>query len=498
MDPTIKKGETNTSPAGATVASAPETLPPGFMVDQYQITGILGRGGMGTVYSGIQPVIGKQVAIKVINREFSGNPEVVARFIQEARAVNQARSRYIVDIFGFGELPDGCHYCVMEHVEGQVLEDLLREQRGHLPLPRALEILRGITAGLASAHAMNIIHRDLKPGNILVPSGPEQVSAKLLDFGIAKMASEPGEATPMTRTGAVFGTPAYMAPEQIRAQQVDTRTDIYALGVIMFQLFTGELPFEAVAFIDLVNKHLNDAPPDPSTLRSGLPVQLRDLVLQCLKKDPDQRPESVEQVAAALEVQATAATLPAHEPPPATSPLPPGDPQATHHRPRRAALLLVALIPLLLVGAWLLMPDHNGTLVEPKPAAAPAPNPEPERVVENVQPAADSQPRRQPDLKVGPSQPAPGPDARKPKKRNRKPAARAAAPAVVSAPDLGPPPPAPDLRPPPKPEPERVVENVQPAADSQPRRQPDLKVGPSQPAPKKKPAPAQEEVPFGF
>ena len=386
-------GESSADAGGAPRAYSMETLPPGTMVDQYEVTGILGRGGMGTVYSGIQPVIGKQVAIKVINREFSGNPEVVARFVQEARAVNQAHSRFIVDIFAFGAQVDGSHYYVMEHVNGRALEEELQGKDGVMPMPQALAILRCVTSGLAAAHAMEIVHRDLKPGNILVVKEEGKVSAKLLDFGIAKIMGEPGEAGPMTRTGAVFGTPAYMAPEQIRAQEVDARTDIYALGVIMFQLFTGTLPFEADAFIDLVNKHLSEPPPDPAALRPGLPSQLRDLILKCLEKDPARRPASVQEVAAALELPATAATLPAvsqahpetvavaSRTPAATSPLMQTPAKgSTEERPggRRRLLLLLGLLPILAASVWLYLPGPSEQGA-PMPAAATLPPDRPQR-----------------------------------------------------------------------------------------------------------------------
>ena len=479
------------------MVSSMDTLPPGTMVDQYEVTGILGRGGMGTVYSGVQPVIGKQVAIKVINREFSGNPEVVARFVQEARAVNQAHSRFIVDIFAFGVLADGCHYYIMEHVNGRALEEELQEHNGPLPLPQALAILRCVTSGLAAAHAMEIVHRDLKPGNILVLREEGGVSAKLLDFGIAKIMGEPGEAGPMTRTGAVFGTPAYMAPEQIRAQAVDQRTDIYALGVIMFQLFTGQLPFDAVAFIDLVNMHLSQPPPDPAALRPGLPTQLRDLILTCLQKDPANRPATVEEVAAALALPATAPTLPAVSAtlpvgsltPPAASPLA----QAPHETlatdaPRRGWSLysLLALIPALLVGGWFLF----STSPDPKPAPAP------ETQIPTPNPAPAPAPAPAPETRN--PKPAPAPETRTPKPK----------PSIKkhkSQPDLGPPPPTPDLRPAlrpdlPPPPPAKAAPKVKapppPAAE---KNKAPYRPGPApEPSPAPKPAKHEEEVPFGF
>jgi serine/threonine protein kinase len=272
-------------------------LEPGTMVGEYQITGLLGTGGMGSVYAGVQPVIGKKVAIKVLLRELATNPQVVNRFQQEARAVNQAQSRFIVDIFSFGELPDQRQYFVMEYLEGQSLRHFLRERKA-LDFDEAFSILSCVCRGLIAAHNKGIIHRDIKPENIVVSTEEDgALTAKLLDFGIAKLqsgeGSQPGFAT---RTGAAMGTPYYMSPEQCRGSGVDHRTDIYALGIIMFEMFTGALPFNARSYIDLVNKHLYASPPSPSKLRNNISPVLEGLILRCIGKDPAERPDSVEQV----------------------------------------------------------------------------------------------------------------------------------------------------------------------------------------------------------
>jgi serine/threonine protein kinase len=272
-------------------------LQPGTMVGEYQITGLLGTGGMGSVYAGVQPVIGKKVAIKVLLRELAANPQVVNRFQQEARAVNQAQSRFIVDIFSFGELPDLRQYFVMEYLEGASLRHFLRERKA-LGFDEAFAILTCVCKGLLAAHHKGIIHRDIKPENIMVRSEEDgAITAKLLDFGIAKLqsgeGSQPGFAT---RTGAAMGTPYYMSPEQCRGVGVDHRTDIYALGIIMFEMFTGALPFNARSYIDLVNKHLYASPPSPSRLRNNISPILEGLILRCIAKDPAERPDSVDQV----------------------------------------------------------------------------------------------------------------------------------------------------------------------------------------------------------
>jgi serine/threonine protein kinase len=271
-----------------------DDLQVGQMVAEYKVTGVLGKGGMGTVYAGVQPVIGKRVAIKVLQREFVANRDVVHRFIQEARAVNQARSRYIVDIFSFGTLPQGSHYFVMEHIEGHPLRNVI-ESRGALPCAEAYEILMCVARGLKAAHDKGIVHRDLKPENIVVADEVDgTVTAKLLDFGIAKLQGG-GAVGYTTRTGTAMGTPYYMSPEQCRGMGVDHRTDIYALGVIMYEMFSGSLPFTANSYIDLVNKHLFASPPPLVELVSDLPDDLEAFVLRCMAKDPATRPQSMDQ-----------------------------------------------------------------------------------------------------------------------------------------------------------------------------------------------------------
>ena len=272
-------------------------LATGNMVDEYQITGKLGEGGMGSVYAGIQPVIGKRVAIKVLLYEFSANPKVVGRFIQEARAVNQIHNRYIVDIFSFGELEDHRPYFVMEHLDGVPLRDFIKE-RGTLSFDEAYAVLKCVAKGLGAAHAKKIVHRDLKPENIIVSKDDEGVlRAKILDFGIAKLqGGEGGVPAIATQTGVAMGTPYYMSPEQVKGVDVDYRSDIYALGIIMYEMFTGVLPFVANSYIELVNKHLFTDPPNPLQRCKDMPQELADLILKCIAKLPGDRPQSMEEL----------------------------------------------------------------------------------------------------------------------------------------------------------------------------------------------------------
>jgi eukaryotic-like serine/threonine-protein kinase len=287
-------------------ASADRELATGTMVGEYRIEAKLGAGGFGTVYRAIHPLIGKSVAIKVLCRAYSSNPQMVARFIAEARAANQIRHRNIVDVFGFGALADGRQYYAMELLVGATLDDFMKA-RVRLPVGEALAILRGVARALDAAHEKGIVHRDLKPENVfLVEDEDVGVVPKLLDFGIAKLVTE-GASGPKTRTGAPIGTPEYMAPEQCRGKSVDRRADVYALGVLAFEALVGARPF-AGDVMDLMMQHVQTAPPKPSS-RAPLPVELDAPLLAMLEKDPDKRPSSASEAVRELEEAAVRAGL---------------------------------------------------------------------------------------------------------------------------------------------------------------------------------------------
>ena len=236
-------------------ASGPEglDLKPGTVVGEYRIDSAIGRGGMGVVYSAIHPVIEKRVAIKVLHAQFSSDPALVRRFVDEARAVNRIRHDNIIDIFSFGQLPDGRHYFVMEYLEGTTLAEKI--ERGTLDMSQAPALLVQITDALDAAHGAGIVHRDLKPENIwLVSSRHGRQHVKLLDFGIAKLASA-GDQN-VTQTGIVMGTPHFMSPEQCYGRNVDHRTDIYAMGVILYRLYAGRFPFDGDTFTEIIAKHV--------------------------------------------------------------------------------------------------------------------------------------------------------------------------------------------------------------------------------------------------
>ncbi|MDB4995837.1 MAG: uncharacterized protein JWM74_3269 [Myxococcaceae bacterium] len=276
-------------------------LAEGLAVGEYRIEKKIGEGGFGCVYKAVHPLIGKAAAIKVLNRQYSSNPQMVSRFISEARAVNQIRHRNIIDIFSFGSLEDGRQYFVMELLEGMPLDGYLKE-RGRLPPEDALPILRSVARALDAAHAAGIAHRDLKPENVFLSFDDEGgIFPKLLDFGIAKLLANEsstggtgaGAAGPKTRTGTPMGTPYYMSPEQCRGKNVDKRTDIYSFGVMCHELLTGKLPFDGDDLMDLLIKQTTVQPPSMSSVCPELPPSLDAPVLRMLEKDPEKRPASL-------------------------------------------------------------------------------------------------------------------------------------------------------------------------------------------------------------
>ncbi|MGZ3439401.1 MAG: protein kinase domain-containing protein [Polyangia bacterium] len=280
-----------------TVPSAPSSveleidseLQPGTWVGEYQIESKLGQGGMATVYAGLQPVIGKKVAVKVMARHLCIDPVQVERFVQEARAVNQIGHPNIVDVFAFGALPDGRSYFVMEWLQGETLAARLR--RGWLSVPEAVAITFQICDGLAAAHDKGIVHRDLKPENVfLVPVRNRRMLVKLLDFGIAKLLGRRDARVDRTADGMTPGTPSYMSPEQTRGKDVDHRTDIYSLGVTAFEMFCGRRPYLGQEPVDILYQHVHAVPPAPSSLRPDIPLQLERLIVQMLEKKADRRP----------------------------------------------------------------------------------------------------------------------------------------------------------------------------------------------------------------
>ncbi len=267
----------------------------GRLLGEYRVTGVLGWGGMGTVYDGLHETIGKEVAIKVLNPHLVANRQIAQRFLAEAKAVNSIRNPNIIDIFSFGVTEEQYHYFVMEKLNGITLGSYLL-QHGTVPLRPAYEILTQVFSAIAAAHDKGIIHRDLKPENIyLERRALFDHYVKILDFGIAKFTVN-GFKTAVTKAGTPIGTPKYMSPEQCKGVDVTVASDIYALGIIMYEMFTGTIPFRKKSYLEMLLAHLNEPPPRPSLLVPMDPP-LENLILWALQKDPGKRPPSVRDLA---------------------------------------------------------------------------------------------------------------------------------------------------------------------------------------------------------
>jgi serine/threonine-protein kinase len=265
----------------------PDALKPGTMAGAYILKRELAAGGGGTVYEAQHRLLGRKAAVKVLRRELAASPQMVARFLREALAVNMIKHPNIVDIYEFGELPDGRPFYVMELLEGVDLRSMLQE-RGRFSPPEVLEILEPVCSALQAAHDQGIVHRDLKASNILIMNQGERRVVKLLDFGIAKLMHPDAADAGLTVVGTRLGTSYTMAPEQIRGDAVDPRTDIYALGVVLYHLLTGHYPFRAETMTDIERQHLEAPPPRPSH-SAPVPPALDTVVLRCMEKSAERR-----------------------------------------------------------------------------------------------------------------------------------------------------------------------------------------------------------------
>jgi hypothetical protein len=274
---------------------------------RFEVVSVLGEGGMGKVYTAKDRETNQLAAIKVVIGKLSGNEEYVARLKQEARTAGRLRHDSAVRILAHGETETGEPYLAMEYCPGRSLKEVIAKEN-HLVPPRACNVVAQILGAVGAAHKQGIIHRDLKPENIKIAPDPLRgEGVKVLDFGVAKFVG--GEGVPemenavKTKTGIILGTPKYMAPEQIRGEQVDGRSDIYSCGAILYELLSGAPPFQAEDVFGYVTKHLKE-PVIPLTERCpefGIPKELDDLVLWMLEKNPVQRPKDAGQVIQVLE-----------------------------------------------------------------------------------------------------------------------------------------------------------------------------------------------------
>jgi serine/threonine protein kinase len=284
----------------------PSTLPGTIIAGKYRLDGMIGRGGMGSVWSTMHLGLGQRVAVKLIAKRYAGSREARQRFDLEAKAVAQLRSRYVVQIFDNGETEDGTPYIVMELLDGESLDHRI-ERRGPVPLDQAVRILGQIGRALVRAHGLGIVHRDLKPENIFLTRSDEDEGgevAKVLDFGIAKIkTSEAGGSA--TRTGTVLGTPLFMSPEQARGlKSVDHRTDIYSLGMVAFTMLTGRNAFSGESFGDILVSICTQPLPSLRTYAALLPPALDAWMQRTCAKEPGDRFPSVEPMLEALHAAA--------------------------------------------------------------------------------------------------------------------------------------------------------------------------------------------------
>jgi serine/threonine-protein kinase len=287
----------------------PDSRPPGAVDPyigttfdhRYKIERLLGEGGMGFVYLARHKVIDKKVAIKVLRSEHARDREILDRFMQEAKAASSIGNPHIVDIADFGDLPDGSTYFVMEYLEGRSLKRVIDEDKP-LSLDAICSVAIQLCDGLEAAHQRGIVHRDLKPDNIvLIAHGAKTDFVKILDFGIAKVTTS---ASPqLTQAGAVFGTPHYMSPEQAAGAALDHRTDIYSLGVMLYEMTSGIVPFTAENFMGILTQHMYKAPVPIRALVPApeCPPGLEALILKCLTKKPEGRYQTMAELREDLE-----------------------------------------------------------------------------------------------------------------------------------------------------------------------------------------------------
>jgi serine/threonine protein kinase len=283
-------------------SQGPDPLIGRLINDRYKIAGIIARGGMGKVYRAEQAPLGRLVALKVLNPNYSGenDPEFHKRFFLEASIASKLTHPNTVTIFDYGKTDDDVYYIAMELLEGRTLHRALREE-GPFNGDRVMHIGRQICRSLREAHGLGVIHRDLKPANVyLVQHGDENDFVKVLDFGLVKNLDEKGEE--LTQTGLFMGSPKYMSPEQIRGERVDSRVDVYALGVMMYEMLTGKVPFDRPNSVNILMAHIQEQVPVMTDTNSNVrvPPALEAVVRRCMAKNPEERYGSMDDVLVAL------------------------------------------------------------------------------------------------------------------------------------------------------------------------------------------------------
>jgi eukaryotic-like serine/threonine-protein kinase len=384
--------------------------------DRYELVERLGRGGMAEVFRAIDRTLDREVAVKVLAPDRARDQGFVRRFEREARSAAALNHRNVVGIHDTGEDASGAHYIVMEIVPGPTLEEVIREQ-GRIEPQKAIAIAQGVCAALEAAHEKDLVHRDIKPGNIMFDA---EGAVKVADFGLARAAAE------ATQTQHVYGSVPYMSPEQARGDRADARSDIYALGCVLYAMLTGEPVFDGDGPLAVIYQHLHATPIPPSELAAGIPPGLEAIVLKCLEKDPADRYPDVVAVHEDLNRVASGRPIVAATPADRTAVLPgtaetvavaasadrrASEAGAGRGRPgsRRAGVVVLFIAALLAIFAALYflaeeVPDPVPTPVEqPDPAPDPDPDPEPDEPDEPDEP-------EEPDAPEEPEEPEPPPE----------------------------------------------------------------------------------------
>lgn len=260
---------------------------------RYEILSHIGEGGMGIVYKARHLSLGRLVAVKVMIEDLARDNAALQRFQREARVLSAVEHPNLILVHDFGETENKQPFLVMELLEGKTLEEII-EKHGKLPLALAIEVFVEICEGMQAAHDQGLIHRDLKPANVMLVKKNEKRMCKILDMGLAKFVDK--KAAKLTQTGQIFGSPLYMSPEQCLSKTMDHRSDVYSLGCLMYEALCGHVPFTGENFVSTSLKHVSDTPPSMRDTCPELPEELEQLVLDCLKKTPEERPASMTEV----------------------------------------------------------------------------------------------------------------------------------------------------------------------------------------------------------
>ncbi|MBL8922083.1 MAG: serine/threonine protein kinase [Myxococcaceae bacterium] len=266
----------------------------GQLLGDYRVEAPIGRGGMGVVYRAVHPLIGRRVAVKTLLPELAEDPEQAARFLKEAQALSAVKHRGVIDVISFGKLPDGRQYMVMEFLEGEALDAALHREGSFSPV-RALTLIDEVLDALSAAHRAGVVHRDIKPANVfLLTQSNGTTVVKLVDFGLARHSGVGGLTRAGAKTSLMAGTPEYFSPEQARGLAATPRSDLYAVGVMSFELLSGQLPFKDTGITELLDAHQRKPAPRLSSVAGGIPDAVDAFVASLLEKDPERRPASAD------------------------------------------------------------------------------------------------------------------------------------------------------------------------------------------------------------